>query len=152
MQAPVRAGQCWRNPHAGGSAAQIISVDAVEGTTVEGTYTQEDAPVTGAGAWSVQDFTKFTLVHDPEWAAHRVVMAAEYADPKVDEAMQPVGEKGGAQSMTLSESGKARAWWDVVAPTEADAVRRAREAVQHLAPEGLDLESIHVSNNVPDRG
>jgi hypothetical protein len=129
----------------------MITVEAVEGTTVQGTFAPEDTLIVGAGAWAVSDFERLTLVQDPDWPTYRVVMVAAYANDTVDQAMQPVGMKDGAQTMALSENGKSRAWWDVVAPTEDDALDRARAAVSHLDAL-VDLESIHVNANVPDKG
>lgn len=147
----IRPRQRWRDTSKRGGAI-VITVDDVSGTTVNGSYAPEDAPgVVGTGAWSVDDVHRMTLVHDPEWPTHRVVMKTTYdlyGDGPVDRAMAPVGLKAGARSMEPQPDGSssAVAWWDVVAPDEDEAVRRVREAVAHIDATKVDAESIHVNN------
>lgn len=155
MEISVRAGQKWRNVHTGGSGAQVITVDSVEGSTVQGSFTPEDAPgVIGASAWSVGDFESFTLIHDSEWPTHRVVVHCRYGDENVLRAMAPVGWHAGNQSMVPIQGGGtvARAFWDVVAPTADDAMARAKAALHGFSKDYVDLNSIHVDNTAGVRG
>lgn len=147
----IRPGQRWRDVSQPGGA-QIISVDDVTGNTVQGSYAPEAvAGVTGAGAWSLADFERMTLVHDPDWPVHRVVVRTAYdleLSNDVHRAMRPVGILGGARSMEPSGPGTytGLAWWDVVAPSEADAIQQVRDAVGHIDADLVDVDSIHVNN------
>jgi hypothetical protein len=151
----VRPGQKWRDVRGGGTSANVITIERVEGSTAHGHYNPEDAPTAvGTSAWSVDDVSNsMTLIEDPEWPAHRVAIDCRYGDENVDSAMGLVGQKGGASSMSPRPDGvtTAIAWWDVVAPTESDAVDRARDALRGFGPEFVDLDSIHVDNTVGNR-
>lgn len=77
MELPIRPGQRYRNVRTDVPQAEIISVDAVEGNTVQGAAAPEQAPpgTVAAGAWSVDEVRAMLLVHDPEWPVHRVTVA-----------------------------------------------------------------------------
>ena len=92
---------------------------------------------------------KMTLIEDPEWPVHRVVMTTLYFDANVERSMALLGILEGAQKVTLSKDSAPAAWWSVVAPSEEQAVRWAREAVEDLAPHSVDLNTIRVDNSYP---
>lgn len=146
-------GQRWRHVAPGGGVGpQVLTVDEYDGRTVQGTVTQEGAPgVTSVGVYGARDvLDRMTLIQDPEWPTHRVVMTTIYTDPAISQAMHPLGLLAGRRSVTLSRGGKPTAWWDIVAPTEGEALAWARAAVEPHAPMAVDLDSIHVDNSIAE--
>lgn len=143
---PVRPKQQWREVV--GDGAQIIVVDSIEDRTVHGHAFPEGQPtILSVAVRAAADFASMTLVSDPEWPTHRVVMCASVDNQDVIRAMLSVGQWEGGHAMSLTEDGGPRQWFSVVAPSEADAVNRARAAVDGL--QVVESESIHVDNGYP---
>lgn len=132
----LRPGQKWRDPTTP-MHATIITIESFDGTTAQGSYVAEgtDAGI-GGSAWHIDHFKKCTLIFDPEWPVHRVVIEGAHDNSQAHIAMGTVGIWGGGRSHQAGKGGlgPSVAWWDVAAPSEVEATDRASAAVRDVLP------------------
>jgi serine/threonine-protein kinase HipA len=135
--APLRVapGQRWRDSTTGpGVPASIITVDEVDRDGIVTGFSRpygagSDAAV--GGAWPIADFARFALIADRDWPTHRIAAELPMDDPRASQLSRISGELGGARSHTLTRDGLGgpETCWDIVAPTEADALDFVRRIV-----------------------
>lgn len=88
----LRPGQQWRDvgmqPD---TAANLVTIDRVEdGRTVHGSYRAAGTLAIGAGVWSVDDFSRFALVVDPEWPTFKIAASIAFNDDRVSAVSRTV--------------------------------------------------------------
>jgi hypothetical protein len=122
----VAPGQRWRDSTTTrGAVPNVITIDRVDSDgTVHGTYRPQGTEAIGAGVWPVREFNDFALLEDPHWPTYIVAAKIQMDDPRATELTRVAGELEGARSHTLTRDGLGgpETSWQIVAPTEADAL------------------------------
>jgi hypothetical protein len=121
----VAPGQRWRDSTTTrGAVANVITIDRVDSGKVHGTYRPQGTEAIGAGVWPVREFNDFALLEDPHWPTYIVAAKIQMDDFRAIELTRVAGELEGARSHTLTRDGLGgpETSWQIVAPTEADAL------------------------------